>query len=148
VIEVPVLTDKAKISKWNDICISMNWAQKGELDKWLLVHGILFTPGESCWGQSLSSVKVEDPITAAQIAKSTTGEALATHVLQALTGIMLFTSTEIETVFWQSTIERMSLEWELFLPPEIIPKMVRESIGYPRDTSEPPAPESPPEIIS
>lgn len=135
-MEIPILSDRARIEKWNDICMSQGWSESGELEKWLGVHGILFTPAGSCLGLSLLTVKVEDLQAAEQLVKQGTGEAMATHVLEALTGILVFGGSEAESTFWKAAIERLQLEVDLFMPPEIVPRLARTLLKYPADENQ------------
>jgi hypothetical protein len=131
--EVPILTDKAKIDKWNEVCLDQDWAKDGELDKWLIAHGIAFTPAGSCVGMSLYVIRVKANEDIDKLVTFTNGEEIATHVLEVLTGIICFSSTELENLFWQRTIDGMKAAFALFVPPEIVPKAVRESLKYPKD---------------
>ena len=137
------LTDKEKLEKWNDICMSMNWSQPHELETWLQMHGVMFTKAGSCVGVNLvlggKQISVVGQID--EIIKSSTGEGMATSILQAISGLLSFkvkpdntemTSTTLETIFWRTAVERCQLEWELDIPPDVMPKYVREAL-LPKD---------------
>jgi len=98
-MEIPILSDRAKLDKWNDICISQDWAAAGELEKWLAIHGVMFSGAGSCVGSSLVTIKLSITEQAEQLAKSGTGEEFATHILEALSGLMIFSSSDLEMVF-------------------------------------------------
>jgi hypothetical protein len=134
-MEIPILSDKAKLDKWNDICISQDWAQQGELEKWLMAHGIFFTGAGSCLNTSIVVIKMSSSQQAIDNIKNSSSEEMATNILLALTGIMIFSSSECETDFWKAAIERLNVEADMFMPPEIMPKPVRESLKYPADTN-------------
>lgn len=124
------LSDKARIEKWGEICVSQNWAMPYELEKWLAAYSIHFSDSGSCFGPSLMSLRASTTEQAEELARKLNGEELATAVLHVLTGIMVFINTEIELAFWKLTIERLNLEWDLVLPPEIVPKRVRDALQY------------------
>lgn len=130
-METPILSDREKLNKWNDICISQGWADHGELEKWLAIHGFVFTNAGSCVSSSFVNFRASTNDIAEQLIKSGTGEEMATHILEALTGGLIFINSEVEVSFWKAAIERLSVEADLFMPPEIVPKSVRESLKYP-----------------
>jgi hypothetical protein len=134
-METTIASDRAKINKWGDICVSQDWATQGELEKWLFVNGILFTQSGSCMNSSLLTNKLATIEAAEGASKVCGAEEMATYVLRVLTGQVIFTSTEIEKVFWKGVVDRLLLEFELVLPLEIMPKYVREELNY-RDTTE------------
>jgi hypothetical protein len=134
-----ILTDKEKIEKWNDICMTMNWSQPHELETWLQMHGVMFTKSGSCVGVNLvlggKQISVIGQVE--EIVKSSNSEGMATYILQAIAGLLSFKvkpdntemlSTTLETMFWKIACERCQLEWELDIPPEIMPKYVREAL--------------------
>lgn len=131
-------TDKEKLEKWNDICMSMNWSQPHELETWLQMHGVMFTKAGSCVGINLvlGSKQISVAGQVDELVKSSTGESMATYILQAISGLLSFKvkpdaemlSTELETIFWKTAVERCQLEWELDVPAEIMPKYVREAL--------------------
>ncbi len=160
------LSDKEKLEKWNEICMAMNWSQPHELETWLQMHGVMFTKAGSCVGINLvlgsKQILAESQID--EIVKSSTGEAMATYILQAISGLLIFKvkpddatgmiSSMLETIFWRTSVERCQLEWELDIPPEIMPKYVREALfpsqflkeeppTLPPESEPPPEPEPP-----
>jgi len=129
---VEILTDKQRLEKWNEICMKAGWAQPGELQMWTQKANVKFTRGDSCLAPESVAV-VSDEKTAIAAAVNGTGEAVATRLLEVYAGLLVFISSTLESKFWQTVIERMSKEFDIFLPPELVPKYIREILKYPQD---------------
>jgi hypothetical protein len=135
-MEIPILSDRSKLDKWGEICVNQDWAGPEELEKWLAIHGVMFTGAGSCLGTSLMTMKVSTPEQADQIIKMGTGEEYATRILETMSGLLIFSDSDSETAFWKAAIERLNVEADMFMPPEIMPKSVRESLKYPADNNQ------------
>jgi hypothetical protein len=130
---IKILTDFERLKKWNDICIAKGWAKEGELEKLYKKANIQFTPGGSCMAPEVLTVKVTRKEDIPQITLACTGEAMATHVIEAYTGFLVFASTELDSEFWRAIIGRLDKEFDIFMPPELVPKYVRDILKYPAD---------------
>jgi hypothetical protein len=129
---IETLSDKQKLEKWNEICKEFGWSSPGELQSWISRSNVKFTGADSCLAPETMGVVSNSDNAMALVIKSS-GEAMATRVLEIYTGMLTFASTAIEAVFWKNLIERMSKEFGTFVPPELVPKYVREIIKYPKD---------------
>jgi len=130
---IPLLTDKEKLDKWNDICIMHEWSRGGELTAWLYVNNVKFTPGESVLSPDGMTLRIAAPDAAKGLVVGPSGETMATHILSVYIGKITFASTGIEAVFWHEVIERMSREFNTFMPPDLIPAYIRDTLKYPQD---------------
>jgi len=129
---IVILSDKEKLEKWNAICLEYGWSQPGELFTWIKRRGVRFTSAESCLAPEVTSVLVNSDIVAASLVAGS-GEVMATRILEVYCGFVTFISTTLEAIFWKAVIERMSKEFSKFMPPELIPKYIRDILKYPAD---------------
>jgi hypothetical protein len=130
---INIYSDRERLEKWNDICIAKNWSKPGELQLWLGTHNIKFTSGDSVLAPEGLVLRVNAPDAARGLVIGAPGETMATHVLSVYTGLITFTSTHIESLFWKEVIERMDREFDIFVPPELVPAYVRDILKYPSD---------------
>lgn len=118
-----VLTDRQKLDMWNDVCVSKGWAKKRELDTWLLKLGINFTSNGSVVPDE--SYKISNKYNIKMVVDGVTGEHLATLVLEALTGTLIFDSLELEKEFWDIAQRRFREEFEISIPKIVLPPYVK-----------------------
>jgi len=130
---IPILTDKEKILKWNDICMTRNWSRQGELQTWLHANNIKFARSGSVLVPAGPALKVTAPSVAKGLITNTPCEIMATHILSVYSGKIIFASTEIEAIFWKEVIDRMSREFDSFMQPDLVPTNVRNILKYPGD---------------
>lgn len=126
-----MLTDREKINKWNDICMTKSWSKQGELQMWLHTNNVKFTLSGSILAPNRLILKIATSDAAKGLIKNTSGETMATHVLSVYSGHIMFASSLIEAAFWKEVIERMSDEFDLFMQPDLIPANVRDILKYP-----------------
>lgn len=124
-----MLTDKEKLSAWNKICVEQNWASEDELEKWLFINQVSFTNAGSCLANGLRAMSCKS-VEEAEDLISGGGEIMATHILRSLTGLLTFIGTGIEVAFWAKAIAQLMLEVDIYIPPEIMPKLVRDTLKY------------------
>lgn len=130
---IPILTDREKIYKWNDICMQLGWSHAGEVEIWLRSNNVRFTPGQSVLAPEGIVLRVASPDAARGLVVGPSGEIMATHVLSVYIGMITFQRTSLESIFWHEVIERMSNEFATFIPPDLIPAYIREILKYPAD---------------
>ena len=130
---VSILTDREKIYKWNDICMILGWSKAGEVEIWLRQNNVRFTPGQSVLAPNGLTLRISSPEAAKGLVVGPTGEMMATHLLSVYVGLITFASTGMEATFWRAIIDRMKDEFDTFVPPDLVPKYIREILKYPED---------------
>lgn len=120
-----MITDIEKLHKWNEVCLSKGWSKKNELQMWLMQLGIRFTSAGSAVPDTL--FVIDNKHNAEIQVRGVEGEHLATLVLEALTGTIIFNDLETEKTFWNVAIERFKEEFETDVPQEIIPNYITSS---------------------
>ena len=130
---IPILSDKEKIEKWNDLCLAKNWSKAGELHIWLHAHNVKFTNGGSVLAPDGLTLKIAAPDASKGLVVGPSGETMATHVLSVYCGYITFASSSIEAIFWKEVIERLDREFDIFMPPELVPTYARNILKYPAD---------------
>jgi hypothetical protein len=143
------MTDREKLDMWNAVCVKKGWAKKYELDSWLLSVGVKFTSAGSIVPDQM--YVLDNKYNTEMQVRGVNGEHLATLVLQAITGMLMFPNKDTEETFWNTTKERFKEEFQIKIPALILPVYMRpveknkETKSV--DTLEPPAslPEEPKE---
>lgn len=125
-------TDRERVLEWNDLCITRGWARPGELQVWLYEHSVRFTPSDSILSPDGFLIKIATKEAASELAGGE-AEMMATHVLSVFCGQIIFASTDIEASFWKVVINRMSSEFDTFMPVELVPVYIREILKYPAE---------------
>jgi hypothetical protein len=120
-----VMNDKEKLDFWNQICMEQGWSKPRELEKWLLHSGIRFSNSGSAVPDMI--LMVTNKYNLDVIIKSAEGEGLATLILQALSGILVFASVDLERMFWSKTDERLRSEYGTYIPENIIPNYIKKN---------------------
>ena len=123
-----ILSDHEKLALWDMTCIEFGWARMGEMDQWLSSQGIHFTGGGSCVHSNVFENRIFDIKEVQPLINQLNGEELATAILQALCGILVFASTEIEKTFWLKAKEKMWKVFHLQVPFQVVPLYVREQV--------------------
>jgi hypothetical protein len=118
------MNDREKLDVWNNICIKHGWAKPRELEQWLLKNSIRFTAA----GDAIpdESYKLDNVYNTQTFVDGVPAEHLATLVLEALVGALIFPNMEIDKAFWKVAVKRFKEEFELPFPKAIIPKYVFE----------------------
>jgi hypothetical protein len=118
------MNDREKLDVWNGICIKHGWAKPRELEQWLLKNSVRFTAA----GDAIpdESYKLDNVYNTQTFVDGVPPEHLATLVLEALTGSLIFPNIEIDKTFWTIAIKRFKEEFELALPKTIVPNYVFE----------------------
>jgi hypothetical protein len=117
------MTDREKLDMWNDVCVKKGWAKKYELDSWLLSVGVRFTPAGSIIPDQMYAI--DNKYNTELQVRGVNGEHLATMVLQAISGMLMFPNKEIEETFWNTTKARFKEEFKVSVPAEIMPYYMR-----------------------
>ena len=130
---IKILSDFERLKKWNDNCIAKGWAKEGELERLYKKANIKFTPYGSCLAPETLTVKVTRQEDLPKITLACSAEAMATHVIEVFTGFIVFASTELDSEFWKAIIGRMDKEFDIFIPPELVPAYIRNILNYPAD---------------
>jgi hypothetical protein len=117
------MNDRERLDMWNAVCVKKGWAKKYELDSWLLSVGVKFTAAGSVVPDQMYAL--DNKYNTELQVRGVNGEHLATLVLQALTGMLMFSSKEIEETFWNETRDRFKEEFEVKIPALILPTYMR-----------------------
>lgn len=133
---IPNLTDKEKIFKWNDLCITYGWLTIGELEEFLEIAEVKFTPSGSVLTPISLSLSATDEKAVDLMTKESTIEGLARSVINIYCANVIFSSTVLEVLFWKMIIERLDKEFNIFLEPELVPSYIRDTLKYPEDDGE------------
>ena len=120
------MTDREKLNVWNKVCIKNKWSDKYELDSWLLRSGITFTPSGSAIPSQV--FMLDNKYNIELQVNGTTGEGLATLVIQALSGIIIFKDLESEKYFWEAVKKRFKDQFDIKIPIDIIPIYLRKKL--------------------
>ena len=117
------LNDKEKLDLWNQVCIEHGWSSPRELEKWLLHSGIKFSNSGSAVPDQVMMLMNKYNLDI--VVKAVEGEGLATLILEALTGTLTFSSTELEKLFWSKVDSRLREEYDSAVPVTIVPNYVK-----------------------
>lgn len=120
-----ILTDREKLELWDSICQNKKWSKPRELDSWLSKHGVYFTNAGSCVNLGPLIYRLENVSNTKVVINSGHDYELATFVMQALAGILIFNDIEVEREFWVLMHERLKEEFDQELPKELVPKYHR-----------------------
>lgn len=123
-----ILSDREKLELWDSICQKKDWSKPRELDAWLAKHGVYFTNAGSCVNLGPLIYRLENVNNTKVVVNSSKDHELATFVMQALSGILIFSDIEVEREFWSLTRERLKDEFDQDLPKEIVPKYHRAEV--------------------
>jgi hypothetical protein len=115
------LTDIERVERWKEICIKHGFSGDTEIDFWLDEADVDFSGGGSAtpldsYALSISSLE--------KVLPNVDDEQLATFILEAITGVLIFNSLKTERYFWNKTEELLAHN-DILIPPEIKPSYVR-----------------------
>lgn len=120
-----LLSDREKLEKWDEICQERGWSVPRELDERLAKNGIYFTGAGSCVNIGPVAFRLENVSNTKVVVNSSDAHELALFIMQSLCGLLLFTSVEVETKFWELSQQRMLEDSNLELPDSIVPRYIR-----------------------
>lgn len=133
---IPNLTDKEKIYKWNDLCVTYGWVAIGEVEAFLKVAEVKFTPSGSVLIPLKMSVVATNQESVNTMTKECSIKALARYVVNIYCANVVFSSVALEVSFWKNIIERLDAEFDVFLEPELVPSYIRTILKYPSENGE------------
>ena len=117
------LNDKEKLDLWNKVCLEKGWSGPRELEKWLLHSEVSFSNnGSAVPGKSMS---IDNKYNLDIVINAVEGEGLATLVLEALSGVLVFGSVDLEKMFWNIVGKRLKAEFQLTVPTQILSKYIK-----------------------
>jgi hypothetical protein len=126
--EMESLTDKERLLKWNELCMDLGWAKSSELEIWLKMRNVKFTPSGSCMAPEIA-VKITANELIPQLLGGEDAEVFI-RMLETYCGFICFISSGLEAEYWKYLIDRLEKQ-HIIMPPELVPTYIRNILKYP-----------------
>lgn len=116
------MNDYEKLRVIEKICLKRGLAKKRQLDSWILKIGLVFTSQGDALPDEVYSVENKYDLNV--IINGVEKQEFITLILEALSGILVFRDTEIETLFWEQIVKRFRDDFKIQFPKILVPKNI------------------------